>query len=170
MIRSWYACFFALAVVVLVAGAISAFRHLDAIAKAAELVDAPVAPALRDSTSPPRAFAPIAPGAADYAAYEAEDAAWRKLNARQFSLSELRARGDGTRTGREALQDRVYEYTRRGDQPRAIVELEQWVARHPGDQHALLWLARLLNETGRNDEAIARYRQLLAAQQRSGNE
>lgn len=170
MIRSWYACFFALLVVVLVAAGISAFRHLDAIARADRLDDPPAASSPRDSTLAPTAFAPIAPGPADYAPYHAEDAAWRKRNARQFSLSELRARGDGTRTGREALQDRVYEYTRRGDQGRAITELEQWVARHPGDEHALLWLARLLNETGRSDDAITRYRQLLAAQQRSRSE
>lgn len=170
MIRTWYACFFALAVVMLVAGGIYAFRHLDAIAQASRLADPPGMASPRDSTPAPSAFAPIAPSPADYAPYQAEDAAWRKRNARQFSLSELRARGDGTRTGREALQDRVYEHTRRGDQARAIAELEQWVARHPGDEHALLWLARLLNETGRNADAITRYRQLLAAQQRSGSE
>ena len=170
MIRTWYACFFALAVVVLVAGGISAFRHLDAIANAARLTDTPGVSSPPDSTPLPRKFAPIAPTPADYARYQAEDAAWRQRNARQFSLSELRARGDGTRTGREALQDRVYEYTRSGNRARAIAELEQWVARHPADQHALLWLARLLNETGRSDDAIIRYRQMLAAQQRSGSQ
>jgi hypothetical protein len=34
----------------------------------------------------------------------------------------------------------------------------------------LLSLARLLNESGRNDDAVARYRQLLEVKQRSGNE
>jgi tetratricopeptide (TPR) repeat protein len=170
MIRNWYACFFALAVVALAAGGIYAFRHLDSIANAAAPVATAATSLPQDSNPASRAFAPIAPTPADYAPYEAEDAAWRKRHARQFSLNELRARGDGRRTAREGLQDRVYEHTRRGDQRQAIAELERWVAHHPGDEQALLWLARLLNETGRNEEAIMRYRQVLEAKQRSGSE
>jgi tetratricopeptide (TPR) repeat protein len=170
MMRTWYACFFALAVVALTAGGISAFRRLDSIARAAAQAASAAAAWPQDSTPALRSFIPIAPDPADYAKYEAEDAEWRRRNARQFSLSELRARGDGTRSPRQALQDRVYAYTRRGDQSRAIAELERWLAQHPSDEHALLWLARLLNETGRHDDAIARYRQLLAAKQGSERE
>jgi Flp pilus assembly protein TadD len=79
-------------------------------------------------------------------------------------------RGDGSRSPRELLQDRVYENTRRGNHAQAIADLERWVARHPNDERALLSLARLLNETGRNAEAVVRYRQLLDLKQRSGME
>jgi thioredoxin-like negative regulator of GroEL len=169
MIRTWYACFFALAVVALTTGGIYAFRHLESIASAAPLAAGTVS-LPEDSVSVEGKFDPIVPAPADYSAHAAADAAWRQRHAREFSLSELRARGDGTRTARQSLQDRVYEYTRQGDKARAIMELERWVARNPGDQDALLWLARLLNETGRNADAITRYRQLLDAKQRAGSE
>ncbi len=169
MIRGWYACFFALAVVALSIGGLFAFQRLESNANAALDASAPLF-LRRDSMQPAKAFIPIAPDPSEYARYAAEDAAWRQRNARQFTLSELRARGDGTRTAEQSLHDRVYEFTRRGDRARAITELERWVARHPGDERALLSLARLLNETGRNEAAIERYRQLLAAKQRNGNE
>src|SRR5262245_53156659 len=101
MNRAWYACIFALAVVGLTFGGISAFRHIDSMTSAARNA-AVVIPA--DSTST-RTFRPIAPPASAYARYEAEDARWRERNARQYSLSELRARGDGRRTARDAMQD-----------------------------------------------------------------
>jgi Tfp pilus assembly protein PilF len=114
---------------------------------------------------------PIAPDPDDYARYAAEDAAWRQRNARQFTLSELRSRGSyGGRTAQQSLQDRVYEYTRRGDRARAIAELERWVMRNPGDEQALLSLARLLNQVGRDEDAIVRYRQLLVVMERAGGE
>lgn len=169
MSRTGYACFFALAVVTLTIGGIAAFRRLDVIQAAQPETATPLV--LPPHSGPvPEPFSPIAPRAADYAKYEAEDAAWRQRHARQFTVAELRARGDGRRTGRDALQDRVYAHTRRGDQAQAIAELERWVAAHPADEAALLWLARLLNEAGRADEAIARYRQVLAAKQGSGNQ
>jgi tetratricopeptide (TPR) repeat protein len=162
MNRTWYAGFFALAVVVLTVGGISAFVRLDAIARAEQRATTVPDAGQWRRAMPEREFVPIAPDPAAYARYEAEDAIWRERNARQLSLSELRARGDGRRTARQALDDRVFEYTRSGDRKKAIAELERWVAGQPRDERALLALARLLNEAGRREAAIARYRQLLA--------
>ena len=102
------------------------------------------------------------PTRADYRLFAASDSAWRAQNARQYTVAELRARGDGTRSDREILDDRVYTLTRRGDTRGAISALEQWVTRHPRDKSALLTLARMLRENGRTDAAVARYRQLLS--------
>ena len=96
----------------------------------------------------------------------AEDKAWRERNARPLTVAELRERGDGRRTARQALDDRVFLYVRQGKRPAAIAELETWVKAHPRDEDALLALARLLKEDGRTDASIARYRQLLALQKR----
>jgi tetratricopeptide (TPR) repeat protein len=160
MTRFGYAILFALAVLSLTLGSLLAFRHLDSLARAereaAALTNWPM-----DSVPTQKPFTPIAAGPTEYAKYAAEDAEWRKRNARQYTLSELRARGDGRRTAREAMQDRVYEYKRSGNRTRAIAELESWIRKNPRDQAAILSLARLLNESGRSNEAIARYRQLL---------
>ena len=112
-----------------------------------------------DSTPehPPLTIATLA----DYQRFAASDSAWRAQNARQYTVAELRTRGDGTRSDREILDDRVYTLTRRGDTGGAIRALEHWVARHPRDKSALLTLARMLRENGRTDAAVARYRQLL---------
>ena len=96
----------------------------------------------------------------------AEDRAWRERNARPVTVAELRQRGDGTRTPRQALDDRVFRYTQQGNRAAAIDELERWVKVNPRDEDALLSLARLLKEEGRTDASIARYRQLLALQKR----
>jgi len=163
MTRIGYATLFALAVVGLTFGGIAAFRHLDSLARArleSSNIDWP-----QDSVPADKPFLPIAVSPAEYAKYQAEDAEWRSRNARQYTLSELRARGDGKRSERQALQDRVYDFTRRGERGRAISELEGWVRKNPRDQAALLWLARLLNESGRSDDAISRYRQLLGNEQ-----
>jgi hypothetical protein len=167
--RAWYACSFGLAVLGLGAGGFFAFRGLESSAHAARVASAVVAWP-QDTVPSPRPFVSIAPDPDAYAQYEAEDAVWRRRNARQFTLGELQARGDGRRTAQDSLNDRVYAFTRRGDRARAIAELERWVVRHPGDEQALLALARLLNETGRNADAVTRYRELLAAMDRSGGD
>lgn len=95
-----------------------------------------------------------------------EDRAWRERNARPVTVAELRQRGDGRRTPRQALDDRVFLLTKQGRKPAAIAELERWVTANPRDEDALLSLARLLKEVGRTDDSIARYRQLLALQKR----
>jgi tetratricopeptide (TPR) repeat protein len=104
----------------------------------------------------------VIPTRADYDRFAAPDSAWRAQNARQYTVAELRARGDGTRSDREILDDRVYTLSRRGDTKGAVSVLERWVTRHPRDKGALLSLARLLREDGRTDAAVARYRQLLS--------
>ena len=104
----------------------------------------------------------VIPTRGDYDQFAASDSAWRAQNARQYSVAELRARGDGTRSEREILDDRVFVLTRRGDTKGAVSVLERWVNRHPRDKGALLSLARLLREDGRTDAAVARYRQLLS--------
>jgi Flp pilus assembly protein TadD len=169
MSRTWYGWVFLLAVVALSAGGLFAFRRLEANAKAARATSAVVLRA-DDHPTTSNAFVPIQRKPADYARFEAEDARWRERNAKQYTLSELRIRGDGSRSPRELLEDRVYENTRRGNHAQAIADLERWVARHPNDERALLSLARLLNETGRNAAAVARYQQLLNLKQRSGME
>lgn len=92
----------------------------------------------------------------------AADEAWRAANAKPYTLAELRARGDGRRTPRQQMQDRVFASTRAGNSSAAIRELERWVRSNPRDADALLWLARLLNESGRSGESVRRYRQALS--------
>ena len=93
----------------------------------------------------------------------AADEGWRREHAKQYSLAELRARGDGRRTPRQQMQDRVFASARAGDRSAAIRELERWVRSNPRDADALLWLARLLNESGRSAESVRRYQQALGA-------
>jgi Flp pilus assembly protein TadD len=107
----------------------------------------------------------VVPTSADLARYAAADRAWRERHAQQYTIAELRARGDGKRTAREAMQDRVFKLTSGGDRAGAIAQLEQWVGGHPRDAESLLALARLLNEAGRTDDAVARYREILALRQ-----
>ena len=57
---------------------------------------------------------------------------------------------------------------RAGDHATAIRELQRWVAANGRDAGALLWLARLLNEVGRSEEAIPLYRRALAIESVNG--
>ena len=165
MRRASYALVFATTVMALGAGGLLAFRRLEAEAEAARAANISLAPAVEEpaDTAP---FLPIAHDPEAYAKYAAEDATWRRTHARRYTLAELRARGDGTRSPRQQMQDLVYEYRRSGQQGRAIAALERWVDRNPRDQESLLMLARMLNENGRNAAAVERYRQLLAMKQR----
>jgi len=157
-----YVVIFTLTVVLLTVATVSAYGRIGAATHARESPGTTVWPGDSVVQSPAR----FIPTAADYLRYETADRAWRAENAREFTLAELRARGDGKRSAREALDDRVYAFAKRGEKARAIGELERWIARHPRDKAAILSLARMLRETGRNDAAIARYRQLLSLDNR----
>ena len=155
-----YALAFLLAAVCLTTGAIATFARISSTSIAA--ATQPSAPPAADTVPTAEVLTPVAPTAADYARYADADKAWRERHARQYTIAELRARGDGRRTPREAMQDRVFKLTRRGDHAAAILELERWVSGHRRDEGSLLDLARLLNETGRTSDAVTRYREILA--------
>ena len=159
-----YAFAFLLVVVGLTAAAVATFVHISSVSIAAP---PPGAGPIADTVASAQVKTPAVPTAADYARYAEADRLWRERNARQYTIAELRARGDGKRTPREAMQDYVFELTRRGNRTGAIVELERWVRGHPRDQQSLLALARLLNEVGRTSDAVNRYREILALRNRA---
>ena len=164
--RARYGLTFLGAIVVLTAGAVFSFVRISApVAVATSPASVPTirTSTTRTSAPPPvtGAAALVAPGAADYARFATEDAAWRAEHARAWTLAELRARGDGRRTPRQLMQDRVFNLTKAGKRDDAIRELERWVRANPRDADAILWLARQLNEAGRTDDALVRYRQVL---------
>lgn len=162
MSRVRYPLLFILSVVLLTVATLSAYGRIGAAAsRRASAISAPL-----PGDSIVKVPLISVPTRADYERYSAADKAWRDQNARQFSVAELRARGDGRRSERQALDDRVYMLTKRGDDRGAVRELERWVSRNPSDKGALLRLARLLRESGRTDASVARYRQLLSLQGR----
>ena len=162
--RAPYAVLFAGAIVLLFTGAVSTFRVIGSSALRSMAADSAAAAgnAVQEGPGDVAQPGPVSPGRADYERFAEEDRAWRERNARVLSVEELRARGDGRRSARETLQDRMYALQRAGQRGRAIGELERWVRDYPSDQQAVLWLARLLRESGRTDEALRRYRQALA--------
>ena len=159
-----YALAFLLVVVGLTAAAVATFVHISSVSIVAA---APGAGPVADTITRADVETPPVPTAADYARYAEADRLWRERNARQYTIAELRARGNGRRTPREAMQDRVFDLTRRGNRSGAIVELERWVRGHPRDEQSLLSLARLLNEVGRTSDAVSRYREILALRNRA---
>ena len=159
-----YALAFLLAALCLTAGAVATFAHISAVSLGS--AQRPDAGPVADTVPTAVTSSPVAPTSADFARYAAADRAWRERHAHEYTIAELRARGDGKRTPREAMQDRVYSLTRRGDRAGAIAQLERWVGSHPRDAESLLSLARLLNEVGRSNEAVTRYRQVLALHDR----
>lgn len=159
-----YALAFLLVVVGLTAAAVATFVHISTVSIVAT---APGAGPVADTVPRAEVKTPPVPTAADYARYAEADRRWREQNARQYTIAELRARGNGKRTPREAMQDRVFDLTRRSNRAGAIVELERWVRGHPRDEQSLLSLARLLNEVGRTGDAVSRYREILALRNRA---
>jgi tetratricopeptide (TPR) repeat protein len=156
---------FGFAIVVLLTGAVSTFRVIGASALRTMAADSAAAAMTSwpgDSRDISRPEVPVVPSRSAYERFAAEDSAWRARNARALSVKELRARGDGRRTPRETMQDRVYRLQRAGRRGSAIDELQRWVRDHPRDEDAVLSLARLLREAGRTDEALRRYRDALA--------
>ena len=164
MTRFRYAFSFGLAVLLLTASALFVFTRISDGASV-QKTSAPL-PA-RETPTTADASALIAPRESDYARFAAEDKAWREKYARPMSLSEYRTRGDGRPTPRQQMEDRVFRASRAGDRSGAIRELERWVDAHPRDKDAMLSLARLLNEAGRRDDSLARYRQIIALGGRS---
>ena len=111
----------------------------------------------------------IRPDSATYARFAAADADWRRRYAAPGALRDPSGRTTGTSNGslwhpsaRQALDTRVYSLSRTGRLDDAITALTRWVDSHPRDSDELLKLARLLNQAGRGDESVVRYRQLLA--------
>lgn len=156
-----YAAVFLGAALSLTLGAIATFDRIEAVAAGGGSRTPPPFP-VGDTLPAATVASPVMPTGADYARFAAADSAWRATHARRYSIAELRQRGDGRRTPREAMQDRVFKYTQRGQTRAAIAELERWVAGHPRDAGSLLSLARLLNSDGQADAAVQRYRQVLA--------
>jgi hypothetical protein len=154
-----YAVVFGVAALILTLGAMITFDRITAGRSVAAL--SPAFPA-GDTLPAPSVSSPIIPTRSDYARFAAHDSAWRAEHARNYSIAELRRRGDGRPTARDSMQDRVFEFTRHGRRKQAIAELERWVRSHRRDGGALLSLARLLNADGQADAAVARYRQVLA--------
>jgi hypothetical protein len=156
MSRARYPLLFIMSVVVLTAATLISYRRIGST------INHSATSGRWPGDSAPERPPLVIPTRADYDGFAASDSAWRAQNARQYSVAELRARGDGTRSEREILDDRVFVLTKRGDTKGAVSVLERWVNRHPRDKGALLSLARLLREAGRTDAAVARYRQLLS--------
>lgn len=157
MRRFGYGAVFSATLLLLATGAVYAFGRLG-------LDNAPTLIPDASSAQGAEAIEPrvtVRPAVAAYARFADEDLAWREQHARAYTLAELRARGDGRRTARQAMQDRVYAHVRSGRRALAIAELERWTGSHREDREAILWLARLLNEDGRTDASLARYRQVL---------
>lgn len=157
MRRFRYAFSLAVAIICVTTVAMVAFGRISAATLDGTVAMGAVEPA---ATEP--SVQPLVDSSSIYEKLAAEDEEWRQRHARTVTLSELRQRGDGRRTPRQALDDRVYLHVRNGDRKRAIVELEQWVKTNPRDESALLSLARLLKDEGRTRDAAARYRQILA--------
>lgn len=162
MRRVRYPLVFIVAVVLLTVAALSAYARIGPASSSRE----PVAVIGPPSEPVPPAPPPSATAVADYGQFAETDAAWRKQHARHYTIAEIRALGDGTRSARQALDDRVYLLVKRGENERAISELERWIDNHPRDENAILWLARMLRESGRIDDAVSRYRQLLSIEER----
>lgn len=157
-----YAIFFAVSVICLTVVAVTTFDHISVTGTTAARDTVTRAMPTADTLPTPGVATPAMPTAADYAHYADADRAWREKNARQYTVVELRARGDGKRTERDGVQDRVFQFVQSQQRTQAIAELERWVREHPTDRELLLSLARLLTEAGRSDAAIGRYRQILA--------
>ena len=105
----------------------------------------------------------IRPNEKAYARFAAEDAAWRARPASPPRAATESSTGQIWRPSpRQELDDRVYALMQAGRLNEAIDLLTEWVDRHPTDRVELLKLARLLNQAGRSEEALPRYRQLLA--------
>jgi hypothetical protein len=164
-----YAISFALSIICLTVGTMLTFDRISVAGVSTVSADSLSGPTA-DTLPTPQVATPVTPTAADYARFTEADRTWREKHAREYSVAELRVIGDGRRTSRDSVQDRVFQYMRSNQRARAIAELERWVVAHPTDGELLLSLARLLSEEGRSGDAVGRYRQILALQGKSRGE
>lgn len=164
-----YAISFALSIICLTVGTMLTFDRINLAGVSIAPADSLAGPTA-DTLPTPQVATPVTPTAADYARFTESDRTWREKHARQYTVGELRVIGDGRRTSRDSVQDRVFQYMRSNQRARAIAELERWVVVHPTDGELLLSLARLLSEEGRSGDAVGRYRQILALQGKSRGE
>jgi hypothetical protein len=117
----------------------------------------------------------IRPDSATYAQFAVADAEWRRRYAAPRALADARGHVVLTSGGslwrpspRQVVDDQVYAFQKANRLDSAIAVLTAWVDRHPADRDELLKLARLLNQAGRGDASVARYRQLLALETARG--
>lgn len=160
--RTRYETAFALTAAVLASGALFAFTRLDLVTRSRASPhpwrSASVAPVPDADAGVLMGARAIAPTDSDYRRFAAEDAEWRSVHARLPDLRLMK---------RQAMQDRIHRLTLAGRSGAAIQELRQWTGQYQDDREALLWLARLLREAGRTNEALATYRLLLTLSERS---
>jgi hypothetical protein len=160
--RTRYETAFALTATVLASGALFAFTRLDVVSRARTPAhpwrSSSVAAVPGSDAGVLTGARAIAPTDSDYRRFAAEDAEWRRVYAQLPDLHRMK---------RQAMQERIHLLTRAGGTGAAIRELNQWTGEYPNDREALLWLARLLRESGRTNEALAKYRLLLTLSERS---
>jgi hypothetical protein len=160
--RARYEMAFALTAALLASGALFAFTRLDRVTRSRAAPhpwrSAGVAPVPGADLGVPTGARAIAPADSDYRRFAVEDAEWRRLYAQFPDLHRMK---------RQAMQERIHLLTRAGRSGAAIGELRRWTGEYPSDREALLWLARLLREAGRTNEALATYRVLLTLSDRS---
>lgn len=104
----------------------------------------------------------IRPDADRYAAFAADDSAWREQFAKPVRIREMSAGGEWSPSPRQMMQDRVFLLTSEGRVAEAALALESWLAVHPDDMESLHELARLNVALERYDDALRHYRHLLA--------
>src|SRR5262245_46824203 len=103
-----YAISFALSIVVLTIGALAAFDRITLPIATPAVVDTLASATYADTLPTREVSTPAVPTAADYAKFADADRKWRAANARIYTIEELRVRGDGKRSDREVVQDRVF--------------------------------------------------------------
>ena len=158
-----YAAMLIVAIAVLAGGAAYAIHTLYA-AMASERPLARVEGDDRFAVTEPAA---VRPNRSAYDAFLREDALWRKRNAPRIEWWSLE---EGPyvwhKPARQVVTDSAYVLTQSGNTGQAATLIDGWLATHPSDTELLLEAARLHNSLGETDQAIARYRQLLALDRR----
>ena len=161
----WYGLAVAIAAVALPVAALLAFLSLDP-PRATSAASLPRADP-SDQAFVVRRADEIRPSRDAYRRFSRADSLWRHGERIALRTATTSTGAVWQPSARQQARDRAYLLTRRGDVAAAIAVLEAWVSRHPEDRESVLDLARLLNQAGRYDASIARYRQLIARRGRS---